>query len=232
MSEKYTLVLLSGGSGTRMQMSVPKQYLMLGGKPVIVHVLECIDKINEIDEIVICANLEYFKKIEEYIVNFNLTKTKYKIIEAGETRQKTAYLGISNSKNNKVIIHEAARPFISKSNFRELIEDSSESIIFGIPIPFTVSVANKNLEAVLDRDKLINVQLPQKFLKKDLLEAFKKSFKDKKIFTEESSMLKYYYNEKNVKILEGNNYNLKITYPLDIKIGEVILKELLHREDF
>ena len=232
MSGKFSLVLLSGGTGTRMKEHVPKQYLFLAGKPVIVHILEYINKVNEIEEVIICANPIFFDLINDYLKNYNLKVDKFKIVKSGETRQETVYNGVLKAENENIILHEAARPFVQETTFVNLIREAEETATYGVAIPFTVLKGCDTITGILNRDELINIQLPQKFKRNDLMKAFTKAFTESKKFTEEASMIKYYFADKFIKVLEGSQYNLKITYPLDLKFGEIILNNLLNREDY
>lgn len=226
----YTLVLLAGGKGTRMKQTLPKQYLLLAGKPIIMHTIEKIEKIKEIEEIVIVCEEQYIPKLEEYKKNYMISK-KIRYAKAGKTRQESVYNGLKLVKTDSVIIHEAARPFVNKNEFEKLINFNAQNVTYTYPIQFTVLKSKHDkISGLLDRDELVNIQLPQKFETKSLLDAHKKAEKDKKIFTEDASLL-YYYDNKEIKTLMGTQYNLKITESLDLVIGELLYKENLIRKE-
>lgn len=224
----YSLVLLSGGSGTRMNNNTPKQYMMLSGKPIIMHTLERVDSIDCIDEIIVVCKADYEKQIKAYIANYHLSKT-YKIAYAGESRQASVYNGLLLAKNESVIIHEAARPFVKASEFLELINAEQKNVTYGSPINYTVLTYENNvIDGILQRDKLINIQLPQKFEKETLLSCHQRAIAEKKMFTEDASLV-FYYTNKPIAVIRGKDYNLKITTPEDIIIGEKLYKEFFVR---
>ena len=226
----YTLVLLAGGSGSRMKKNIPKQFLLLAGKPMIMHTLERMEKIKEIEEIIIVCKDEYIPTLEKYRRDYCLTK-KISYAPAGATRQESAYNGLSLVKSKNVIIHEAARPFVHASEFQKLIDDKNKNAIYAYPINFTVLKAQNNeVNGLLERDELINVQLPQKFETKKLLAAHEKAINDGKTFTDDSSLFYYYMKEK-IATLDGTAYNLKITETIDLIIGEIIYQENKFRKD-
>lgn len=220
----FTLVLLSGGSGIRMKKDIPKQYLLLAGKPVIMHTLERINKIEEISEIVIVCTEEYVSLIMEMLVQYNITKP-VKFAKAGNTRQASVKSGVELAVTENVIIHEAARPFVSGKDFIRLINEPCENAMYGLSIPFTVIKGHDMVEGILDRSELVNVQLPQKFNTEILRDAHKKAAQENRYFTEDAGLVYYYYPDVDIKICEGMAYDIKLTTSLDLIIGESIYRE-------
>lgn len=221
---KYSFILLSGGNGTRMKQGVPKQYLLLAGKPVIMHTLEKIDQIEQIDEVIIVCTEEYAAPIEKMVQQYAVKK-KIVFAQAGATRQESVKSGLMYASNENVIVHEAARPFVTENDFRKLIEEPTVNVIYGTSIPFTVLKGHEFVEGLLDRSELINIQLPQKFCKKELILAHKKAEMDDLKFTEDAGMVHYYFPEVLIKVLQGMDYDIKLTTPMDMLIGEIIYKE-------
>ena len=226
----YTLVLLAGGKGTRMQNEIPKQFLLLAGKPIIMHTIERVEKIQEIEEIILVCEEKYIETIENYRKNYMISK-KISYTKSGETRQQSVYNGLKLVKTDEVIIHEAARPFVHKNEFQKLINCEEKNVTYTYPIQFTVLKAeNQKITDLLDRNELVNIQLPQKFETKALLKAHERAIEDNKSFTEDASLL-YYYTKTNIKTLNGSSYNLKITEPIDLVLGEILYKENLIRKE-
>lgn len=220
----FTLVLLSGGSGIRMKKDIPKQYLLLAGKPVIMHTLERINKIEQISEIVVVCTDEYVPLIREMLVQYNITKP-IKFAKAGNTRQASVKSGVELVTTENVIIHEAARPFVAEKDFARLIDAPCENAMYGLSIPFTVIKGHDRVEGILDRSELVNVQLPQKFNTEILRDAHKKAAQENRYFTEDAGLVYYYYPDVDIKICEGMAYDIKLTTSLDLIIGESIYRE-------
>lgn len=226
----YSAIILAGGAGSRMHRSVPKQFLALAGKPMILHTLERLERIDEINEIIVACHPQYKQLLEMHIAAYMLKKP-YKIIDGGSTRQDSAYLGVQAAANEDVIIHEAARPFVTTCEFIALMEDEAENATYGLDIPFTVSVRTDNMiTGLLERDKLVNIQLPQKFKRTPLLEAYEQAERDGLVFTEDTSLL-YYYRKAPVKVLEGTPNNVKVTNSVDLAAGETIYREYIVGRD-
>lgn len=224
----YTLVLLAGGSGSRMKKNIPKQYLLLAGKPVIMHTLERIERIKEISEVVIVCTDEYVPLIKKMLLQYNVV-VPVMFARAGDTRQASVKSGLDLVKTEEVILHEAARPFVSESDFVRLIKEPCENAMYGLSIPFTVIEGHDIVEGILDRSKLVNVQLPQKFNTRTLQEAHAKAEGEKRLFTEDAGLLFNYYPDINIKICEGMDYNIKLTTSMDLVMGEMIYKEYFAR---
>lgn len=222
---KNSLILLAGGKGSRMNQDIPKQFLNLAGKPVIMHSLEKIEKLDSIDDVIIVCLSEYKDYILDYINKYNLKKD-YIIVDGGSTRQESVYNGLKEVKNKSVILHEAARPFVSTDGFEELINSSESNITYATKIPYTVlGMKNNKIAYSLNRDELVNVQLPQKFNTKTLIALHENARKEELNFTDDSSLVYYYGLD--VYTMPGDSFNIKITDSKDLIIGEEIYKEIM-----
>lgn len=227
---QFSFILLSGGIGKRMQINIPKQFLLLAGKPIFIHVLEKVDLIPEIKEIIIPCPKEFILKTEDIIDDYGFS-TEIHCVEGGETRQESVYKGLIEASADNVIIHEAVRPFVSREAFNKLIHSQNESAIFGLDIPFTVLQGKEVVKGNLKRDQLVNVQLPHKYNTNKLMYAHKCARDDQLEFTEDASLYFHYYHS-DISILKGSEYNIKITKPIDRKIAEAIYKESILMEDY
>lgn len=227
---QYSFILLSGGIGKRMQLNIPKQFLLLAGKPIFIHVLEKIETIEEIREIIIPCPQDFIEKTKDTIKEYGFSKS-IRCIEGGDTRQVSVYKGLKEAAYGKVIIHEAVRPFVTSEEFKTLIQSKNESVIYGLDIPFTVLKGQTVVEENLERNKLINVQLPHKFNRNKLLYAHECAREDNLKFTEDASLYFHYFRTE-ITILKGSEYNIKITKPIDRKIAEAIYKESILMEGY
>lgn len=228
MEKEYTLVLLSGGSGSRMHNSVPKQYMLLAGKPVIMHILERIDLIPTIVEVIVVCADEYVEQVGLMLDQYGIRK-KVSFAPAGLTRQASVNSGLSLVKTDDVIIHESARPFVKVEDFERLINEKERNAIFGLDIPFTVIKGHERVEGLLTRSELVNVQLPQKFETQLLKKAHENALHDGAEFTEDASMVFHYNPEVPIEICQGMEYNVKLTTRIDLLVGEQIYDDVFRR---
>ena len=121
---------------------------------------------------------------------------KFECVVGGGSRQESAYKGLLPLGDvDSVIIHEAVRPLVSAADFRRLMDGEDENAMFGIPIPFTVSTGHDYIEDPLERDELVNVQLPQNFNRGKLLAAHEVARADGRDFTEDASLFFPYRGE-------------------------------------
>lgn len=219
----YTLLLLSGGVGNRMDSDVPKQIKPLNGTPMLIYSLHAAEKIEEFDEIIIPCPKDYLNLIKGVVGEYSINK-KIRFIVGGSTRQESVYFSLLKNKSEKVVIHESARPLVTPDYFKTLINDTSDNVIFGLDIPFTVLYREMTrVSGVIDRKKIFNVELPHKYNASVLLAAHKKAIVENNFFTEDASLVFHYGSE--VKILPGHHENIKITTWVDYLIAEKLLEK-------
>jgi 4-diphosphocytidyl-2-methyl-D-erithritol synthase len=225
---KIGMIVLAGGIGKRSGRPFPKQFLLLGGKPLIVHVLEKARTIGDIDHVIITCPEKHLDDTRRLIANHGFD-ARFSCIIGGGSRQESVYLGLQALDDcESVIIHEAVRPLVTVAEFRDLIAAEDPNAMFGIPIPFTVLKGHDYVEGLLERDELVNVQLPQKFDRAKLAAAHEAARRDATSFTEDASLF-YRYAGEPVRILPGSERNIKITVPTDIVTAEAIYADLIGR---
>src|SRR5918998_5338610 len=132
------MVVLAGGIGRRIGRPFPKQFLLLGGKPLIVHVLEKAREIPEIERVVITCPEAYLAETAQLLKNHRLGD-RFECIVGGDSRQESVYKGlVALDAIDSVILHEAVRPLVTVAEFKALIDDPDENATYGAPISFTV----------------------------------------------------------------------------------------------
>lgn len=220
-----TLMLLNGGFGARVGANMPKQLLRLKGVPIFIYSLRMADQIDQISLVILNYPEGWKSKIENLVTQYAI-KTPVRYVEAGKTRQSSVKLMVDVVETPTVLIHEAARPLATIAEFNMLIENADPNITLTRPIPFTVlesSNAAPEVSAILERSRLLNIQLPQKFNTKALSEAHNKAKKENLEFTEDASVVFHYGDT--VNHLLGRDRNFKITTKLDIQMAEFLLLE-------
>ena len=222
------MIVLAGGIGRRIGRPVPKQFLLLGGKPLLIHVLEKARSIAEIEQVVITCPADHLEATRELVTNHRMGP-KFECVVGGASRQESALKGLQALGGvDSVIIHEAVRPLVSVADFRRLMDAEDENAMFGLAIPFTVLKGSDYIEGLLERDELVNVQLPQKFDRAKLVSAHEAARREGTSFTEDASLFHRYAGTP-VRILPGSERNIKITVPTDIVTAEAIYHDLMGR---
>ncbi len=221
----HSAIILSAGVGSRMKENTPKQYLLIGGKPMIMHSIERLDNLSAVNEIIIVCDIAYRDELKKMLEEYAISTT-IKFVQGGAVRQESVYNGLIEVSNDYVIIHEAARPFVKQSEFQSLINETEENVTLAYDIPFTVLKGKEYIEGNLNRSELINIQLPQRFSTAQLREAHEKALAKGEIYTEDASLMFANATSK-IKVKKGTSYNIKITDPLDLIIGEIVYKNII-----
>jgi len=214
------VILLAAGIGKRAKLNCPKQFMRLGGKPLIVRSVELFCNIPKVEKIIITVipgEEEYFSSI---IKDYCCDKCIY--VQGGKTRQESVYNALQKCSSDRVIIHETVRPFATQELVERLMSEHGAAIVPCLPSTSTVFYKNDFLE----RDNVLDVQLPQVFDTQILKKAHK--IAKGKNYTDDSSLVFYELGIKPV-IIDGLEENIKITTPLDILIAEVIYNETCSR---
>lgn len=223
---RHSLILLAAGSGSRTGYATPKQFLLLAGKPIIMHTLERVEMVEAIADIIVVAQPEHHAFIQGYVDSYKLKKP-VKLVAGGATRHASVHQGLQACSSSSVLIHEAARPFVKTEDFITIAREAHPNVTFGLEIPFTVLEQKDGfVSGLLRRPDLINVQLPQKFDKAALLEAHDLAIRDRLDFTEDASLLCHYQLGK-VKVIPGRDQNIKITTASDVVLSDNIYKDFL-----
>lgn len=222
------MIVLAGGIGKRIGQPIPKQFLLVGGKPMLVHVLEKARALPVIERVVITCPRDHLDETRALIANHGFDAT-FECIEGGATRQASVYNGIVALDGlDSIVIHEAVRPLVGAAEFQALIDAPDENAMYGIPISFTVLKGHEYVEELLERSELVNVQLPQKFNAAALRAAHEAARADGATFTEDASLF-HRYAGRPVRILPGSDRNLKITLPTDLVMAEAIHADIMGR---
>ena len=218
----YNIIIVAGGTGTRMQSSIPKQFIEIKGKPILIHTIEKFIEFDEYINVIVCVHKDYLTDANFMLAEYFPDKNVQTVV-GGETRFHSVKNGLNciTNKNDIVGIHDAARPFVSVDTIKRCFEIAS---IKGNAIP--VSPVNESLRLVtnginkaVSRDDYKIVQTPQCFLVSKIQTAFEQPFTP--FFTDDATVLERMDEE--IFLVEGNPENIKITNPDDVKFAELYL---------
>lgn len=229
MKRKVYALILSGGTGERLNWHLPKQFVRIGGKMVIEHTLERFERIKEIDEIIIVANKRFRHILETTIAHNRYRKVK-RIVNGGSCRRESSHIGLHQIKEEdaKVIIHDAVRPFVSERIIRECILalDTHKAVDVAIPATDTIIKVNKSktIDAIPPRKVIMRGQTPQAFNAGLIKKAHALALKDPGVeVTDDCALILKYHLDK-VYVVIGDEENIKITSPLDVSLAERIFQ--------
>ncbi len=243
--------VLAGGIGSRMGADKPKQFLEFGDRPVIVHTVERFMECDEIDRVIVMTPAEWCDYTRNLLVQYFCSASvgtgeemhegagsgseeggRITVAVGGQTRNETLMNAISvieadgNLDDETIIVtHDAVRPFVTERMIRENIAAARETGACETAFPATDTIIetddNKYVATVPDRSRLWMVQTPQTFRAKKLRELYMSLTEEEKEVLTDAARI-YVMKDEPVEIVRGESWNIKITYPQDIKIAEAI----------
>ena len=217
------VIIVAGGKGLRMGSDIPKQFLPIGVKPVLMRTLERFREYSPALQIILVlpkAQQDYWHKLcKDY--DF---KVEYVLANGGETRFHSVQNGLTKIPDDAegvVGVHDGARPFPSIDVIRNCYETArtAKAVIPVIPVVETVRHLQGNTSETVPRNDYRLVQTPQTFDIQLLKAANKQPYNDG--FTDDASVVEAF--GFNITLVEGNRENIKITTPYDLKIAEVLI---------
>ncbi|WP_416350127.1 D-ribitol-5-phosphate cytidylyltransferase [Mammaliicoccus lentus] len=227
--------ILAGGIGSRMgNVPLPKQFLDLDGKPIIIHTVEKFLLTREFDKIYIATPQKWISHTKDTLNKFNINDDRVEVIKGGEDRNETIMniiAAISEFKSvtdeDVIVTHDAVRPFLTRRIIKENIDLVLEHGAVDTVIPATDTIIEsenkEDISCIPVRDHMYQGQTPQSFNINLLKNSYYNlSDEDKKILTDACKILVVL--NKKVKLVDGELYNIKITTPYDLKVANSIIK--------
>ena len=217
----YAVIIVAGGTGSRMNTELPKQLLEIHGKPVIVYSIEKFIFFTKDIQVIISLHADYFELFEKIKSKYNLN---IQVVQGGETRYQSVKnaLSVLNENVTLVAVHDAARPLVSIQTIEKTFAAAKQQ---GAAIPVidmneSLREVDENNSRAVDRTRFKVVQTPQCFKKDILVSAYNMPYNH--LFTDDASVVEK--NGHKIFLTEGNKENIKITYPQDLKLAEMLLK--------
>ncbi|MFH2144109.1 MAG: 2-C-methyl-D-erythritol 4-phosphate cytidylyltransferase [Bacteroidota bacterium] len=217
-----SVIIVAGGTGKRMGSAIPKQFLVLGHKPILMHCIECFYKYSpDIQIIVVLPDNQtiYWKKL---CVEFSFS-IKHTVVAGGETRFQSVKNGLTHSDiDGLVAIHDGVRPFVSKETISKAFNAAE---VYGNAIPCilineSIRIIENKSSFPVDRDKIRIIQTPQVFKSDIVIKAYNEEYRNE--FTDDASVLEW--SGEKIHLIDGNKENIKITDVTDFQFAELIFK--------
>ena len=227
-------VILAGGVGSRMGSEKPKQYLSIGGKPVIVHTIEKFCLYSEFEKVLILCPAQWIGYTKDLVRKYIGEDSKVDVIEGGSVRNETImnaikYIEAEGNLNEDTIIvtHDAVRPFVTYRIIEENVAAAKEYGACDTVIPATDTIVESldgdMISAIPERKLLNQGQTPQSFKALKLKELYESLTSEEKDILTDAAKIFVLKGEK-VKLVKGETFNVKITYPYDLAVAEALLK--------
>ena len=227
MKEKSVAIVLAGGEGVRMDADIPKQFIRLAGKPVIIHTLKRFEESPFISDIVVVCHKGHIDTLSRMIENNGICKISG-IFSGGKKRQESSYIGVKNCPGDTefVLIHDAVRPFITSQMIEDTLSAAKEVGAAGVAIDIDDTIIvqkNDFIKEIPVRDDLKRIQTPQGFRYQTIIQAHQWAL-DNGITgsTDDCGLVLAMGGD--VKIVEGAACNIKLTDRTDLLIAEQFIK--------
>lgn len=227
--------VFAGGIGSRMGNSdTPKQYLELGTKPVIIHTIEKFFVNDKIDEILVLCPKAWVAHTQALVEKHLPKGKKITVISGGATRNGTLEKAIEYIENNcevtedtVIVTHDAVRPFLTHRIIDENVDAAVKYGACDTVIPATDTIVEsrdgKIISSIPDRSMMYQGQTPQSFRLKGLERVLASLTEDEKAILTDACKI-FSIKNKDVYMVEGEVFNIKITYPYDLKVAHTLLK--------
>jgi 2-C-methyl-D-erythritol 4-phosphate cytidylyltransferase len=227
--------ILAGGIGSRMgNVPLPKQFLDLDGKPILVHTVEKFLLTNEFDKIYIATPQKWISHTKDTLKKHKIDDDRITIIQGGADRNETimniiaaieAESGVNET--DVIVTHDAVRPFLTRRIIKENIDQVIQHGAVDTVIPATdtiiTSADGESIQSIPIRNEMYQGQTPQSFNINLLRSNYNKlSAEDKQVLTDACKIL--VVSNEHVQLVNGELYNIKITTPYDLKVANSIIK--------
>jgi 2-C-methyl-D-erythritol 4-phosphate cytidylyltransferase len=222
--QKYA-VIVAGGSGSRMQTDIPKQFISVGGLPVLMHTLNRFAQSVPNLQIILVLPQAHFDTWAQLCQQYKFT-TPHQLIEGGNTRFASVKNGLAAIPNNEglVAIHDGVRPFVAVRAIQEsfAVAQAKGNAIVAVNLKDSIRYVEENQPSkAMERSKFKLIQTPQTFQVAQIKAAYNVPYND--TFTDDASVAEAFGQQ--ITLIEGNYENIKITTPEDLLVASVFVQQ-------
>jgi len=231
---RIAAILPAAGLGTRMGADTPKQFLELGGEPLVIFTLRRLAACPAITDFILATRSEELSFLEDKVSHARLGRPA-RVAHGGETRQQSVANALAQvtPETEIVLVHDAVRPFVTPTQIDRLIQEARirGAAILGIPAIDTVKEVKRAslpqdvalITSTIPRERIVLAQTPQAFQYKILVDAFARAKQDDMVASDEASLVER--TGQNVYVVLGSERNLKITRPSDMDLARFYLEQ-------
>ena len=231
---RITAILPAAGLGTRMGVETPKQFLELGGEPLVIFTLRRLAACAAITDFILATRADELSFLEDRVSKARIGRPA-RVVHGGETRQQSVANALAQvaPETEIVMVHDAVRPFVTVEQLDRLIAEASErgAVILGIPAIDTVKEVKRErlpedvarITGTIPRERIVLAQTPQAFRYEILREAFARAEADGVTASDEASLVERMGQD--VYVVVGSERNLKITRPADMDLARFYLEQ-------
>ncbi len=217
---KHSVVIVAGGKGMRMGAEVPKQFLCIGNKPILMHTIDVFYRFSSDIQLIVVLPEEQ-QPYWEGLCNTYQFAIPHQVVSGGETRFHSVSNGLAVATGEYIAIHDGVRPFVSIEVIRRCFDKAEkfDAVIPVIDVFESIRELTDEGNKSVDRNKYKLVQTPQVFESALLRRAYQQAYQSS--FTDDASVIEAL--GYNIKLVEGNRENIKVTTPFDLLISSALL---------
>lgn len=215
------VIIVAGGKGLRMGGDFPKQFIAIGGKPILMRTIETFYRYDKTIQIIVVLHQSYSEHWSRLCKSYGFS-LQHQVVGGGETRFDSVKNGLKMVTGGLVSVHDAVRPFATDKLIDTCFKEAAihKAVIPVIELTDTIrEVTASNKNKIVDRSRFRLVQTPQVFDADLLKEAYEQPFNES--FTDDASVVASFGHD--IHLVEGERSNIKITTPFDLSLAEVIL---------
>ncbi len=227
-------VIAAGGTGTRMNSSVPKQFLEIAGKSILIHTIESISSIEEVVQVVIALPAEHIPAAEA-LLRGQPMRVEIQCVAGGLTRQESVRNGVAHTRPSVeiIMVHDAVRPICDRDTMLRVLDAAWKkgAAVPGLPATETIQRVSRSgrVLSTPPRQELYAIQTPQAFRADILKSALDRAHEEGFLGTDESSVVRWAGHP--VVVVPGSPDNIKITRPLDLEVAELLISRRMREEN-
>lgn len=215
----YSVIILAAGKGTRLNLGYNKVFYEIHHKTILEYSVDYFLNDPSFSEVIVVANEKDLSQLKQILIG-----KEVKITLGGITRQESVYNGLKKVNNKYVMIHDGARPFIDKNDIENLkVVVKENACVLGKKLKDSIAKHSfGKLQTYVNRDNYVLLQTPQAFTTTKIVKAYELAMKNENSYSDDASLYMHELLD-DVIIIEGNEFNIKLTTELDLKILEAVL---------
>lgn len=222
------LIIPAAGSGKRMQREIPKPFIELEGQTILAHTISRFLRLEGLEQIIVATSSEHISRTEGILQELIGDRSSWKCVEGGTERQYSIRNALQVVTDTQLIlVHDAVRPFVSLKSINTCCKaaEKTGAAILGIPVKDTIKQIDKKhfVKKTPDRKNLWQIQTPQVFKTEILQKAYRLADEQNYFGTDDASLVEWMGEP--VQVVQGDQHNLKITYPHDLEYAALLLKQ-------
>ena len=213
------VVVLAAGRGTRAKDSVPKQFIVLADKPILIHGLEVLERVAYIGTRYIVHSPDQKDRMEEVLQTYRISN--YVLVEGGSSRADSVCNGLRQVRSRRVITHNAVMPFITERLIHQVAAEDYDCVTTVTPLEYNLCLGEEFGKRIVPREDLKLINTPQSFRTEVFRDCHERARQEGYVPASDTELMLHY--GRTVRFVPGTERNFKITTPLDLAVAEMIL---------